>query len=91
MLLIANNGKPFFINKRPGKNERIFRLIKFKTINDKVDINGFLLPDKKRLTKVGKFLRKTSIDELPRLANVLKEDMSIVGSRPVTELYLNML
>lgn len=87
-LTIANNGKPFFIQKRPGKNERIFSIIKFKTMNDAKDTQGNLLPDAQRLTAVGKFVRKTSLDELPQLINVLKGDMSFVGPRPLLPQYL---
>ncbi len=87
-LAIANNGKPFFFQKRPGKNERIFSIIKFKSMNDKKDANGMLLPDKERLTKVGSFVRKTSLDEIPQLINVLKGDMSLIGPRPLLVSYL---
>ncbi len=87
-LAIANNGKPFFFQKRPGKNGRIFTIIKFKTMNDKRDAKGQLLPDAKRLTAVGSFVRKTSLDELPQLLNVLKGDMSFVGPRPLLPEYL---
>ena len=87
-LLIANNGQPFFIQRRPGKNEKIFKIIKFKTMNDKKDAQGKLLPDAKRLTTVGKIIRKTSIDEIPQLINVLKGDMSLVGPRPLLIQYL---
>src|SRR5665647_1058405 len=82
LLFIANNGKPFFTQLRPGKNERIFRLIKFKTMNDKKDKEGSLLPDAQRLTLIGKFVRKTSLDEIPQLLNVIKGDMSLIGQRP---------
>ncbi len=87
-LTIANNGKPFFFQKRPGKNERIFSIIKFKTMNDKKDVQGNLLSDAERLTAVGKFVRKTSLDEIPQLLNVLKGDMSLVGPRPLLPEYL---
>jgi undecaprenyl phosphate N,N'-diacetylbacillosamine 1-phosphate transferase len=87
-LTFANNGKPFFIQTRPGKNERPFRIIKFKTMNDKKDVDGNLLSDEKRLTKMGAFVRKTSIDELPQLLNVLKGDMSLIGPRPLLPEYL---
>lgn len=88
VLTIANSGSPFFFQKRPGKNEKIFRLIKFKTMNDKKDTSGVLLPDSKRLTKVGKFVRKTSLDEIPQLLNVIKGDMSLIGPRPLLPEYL---
>lgn len=88
LLFFANNGKPFFFQKRPGKNERIFNIIKFKTMTDKKDANGKLLPDSQRLTTIGKFVRKASIDEIPQLFNVLKGDMSIIGPRPLLPEYL---
>lgn len=87
-LYFANNGKPFFFQLRPGLNEKIFKIIKFKTMNDKKDIDGNLLPDAERLTVIGSFVRKTSLDELPQLINVLKGDMSIVGPRPLLPDYL---
>ena len=87
-LAIANNGKPFFFQKRPGKNGRIFSIIKFKTMNDKKDEHGNLLLDADRLTEVGKFVRKTSLDEIPQLINVLKGDMSLIGPRPLLPEYL---
>lgn len=87
-LAIANQGKPFFFQKRPGKNEKPFFIIKFKTMNDKKDEKGNLLPDAKRLTNIGAFVRKTSLDEIPQLLNVLKGDMSIVGPRPLLPEYL---
>ncbi|GGE00543.1 sugar transferase [Planktosalinus lacus] len=87
-LTIANNGNPFFIQARPGKNGRIFNIIKFKTMTDAKDAQGDLLPDAERLTGVGKFVRKTSLDELPQLLNVLKGDMSFVGPRPLLPEYL---
>jgi undecaprenyl phosphate N,N'-diacetylbacillosamine 1-phosphate transferase len=88
MLIIANEGKPFFFQARPGKNERIFKIIKFKTMNEKKDAQGELLPDEKRLTGVGKFVRKTSLDEIPQLMNVVKGDMSLIGPRPLLIQYL---
>lgn len=87
-LYIANQGKPFFFQLRPGKNEQLFKIIKFKTMNDKKDVDGNLLPDSKRLTKIGKIVRKTSLDELPQLINVLKGDMSLIGPRPLLPEYL---
>lgn len=87
-LFFANQGNPFFFQKRPGKNERIFRIIKFKTMNDNKDANGNLLPDAERLTAVGTFIRKTSLDEIPQLINVLKGDMSLIGPRPLLPQYL---
>ena len=79
---IAMKGNPFFTQLRPGKNEKIFRLIKFRTMSCQTDKNGNLLPDDKRLTKYGKFLRSTSLDELPELFNILIGDMSVIGPRP---------
>jgi undecaprenyl phosphate N,N'-diacetylbacillosamine 1-phosphate transferase len=87
-LFISNNGRPFFIQKRPGKNEKIFSIIKFKTMNDKKDNEGNLLSDEQRLTKIGSFVRKTSIDEIPQLINVLKGNMSLIGPRPLLPEYL---
>lgn len=87
-LLYANKGKPFFFQFRPGLHCRSFRVIKFKTMNDQKDKNGELLPDDKRLTAVGKFVRKTSLDEIPQLINVIKGDMSLVGPRPLLIDYL---
>src|SRR5690606_21312068 len=88
LLAIANNGKPFFFQQRPGKNEKVFRVIKFKTMNDKRDKDGNLLPDAERLTAIGKFVRKTSLDEIPQLLNVIKGDMSLIGPRPLLVSYL---
>jgi len=87
-LYFANRGKPLFFQERPGKDERIFKIIKFKTMNDRKDENGDLLPDAVRLTKVGAIVRKTSLDELPQLINVLKGDMSLIGPRPLRTFYL---
>lgn len=87
-LYIANQGKPFFFQQRPGKGSRIFKIIKFKTMNDKKDGNGNLLSDAERLTPIGSFVRKTSLDEIPQLINVLKGDMSLIGPRPLLVQYL---
>ena len=88
LLLFANQGKPFFVQRRPGKDQRIFLLVKFKTMNDRKDASGNLLPDEKRLTALGKFIRRTSLDEIPQLINVLKGEMSLVGPRPLLVEYL---
>ena len=90
LLVIANQGKPFFFQIRPGKNEKLFKIIKFKTMTDVKDTDGNLLPDAERLTKVGRFVRKTSLDELPQLINVLKGDMSLIGPRPLLPQYLSL-
>lgn len=88
-LHFANKGAgAFFFQERPGKGEKIFKVIKFKTMTDERDVNGNLLPDEQRITKVGKFVRSTSIDELPQLINVLKGDMSLIGPRPLLVKYL---
>lgn len=90
-LHFANKGTgAFFFQERPGKDGKIFKIIKFKTMTDEVDANGVLLPDKERLTTVGRFVRSTSIDELPQLINVLKGDMSLIGPRPLTPIYLQL-
>ena len=88
-LHFANKGSgAFFLQERPGKNGRIFRVVKFKTMTDERDADGRLLPDADRLTKVGRFVRSTSIDELPQLWNVFKGDMSLIGPRPLLVQYL---
>jgi len=88
LLFVSNRGKVFFIQERVGKNERIFRIIKFKTMNDSKDREGNLLSDDERLTVVGSFIRKLSLDELPQIINVLKGEMSLVGPRPLLIEYL---
>lgn len=87
-LAVANRGKVFFHQTRPGKGERLFRIVKFKTMNDLTDEHGKLLPDELRLTPMGSFVRKTSLDEIPQIINVLKGDMSFVGPRPLLVEYL---
>lgn len=82
-------GNPFFTQKRPGKDEKIFKLVKFRTMTNAKDENGELLSDAERLTKYGKFLRNTSLDELPELFNILKGDMSVIGPRPLLVEYLS--
>ena len=89
-LFFANDGKPFFFQLRPGKNGKIFKIIKFKTMTDKKDENGNLLPDADRLTKIGSFVRKTSLDKIPQLLNVIKGDMALVGPRPLLPQYLEL-
>lgn len=88
VLFFVNNGKVFFIQDRPGKNGRIFKIIKFKTMSDARDEKGNLLPDAERLTFIGRIIRKASLDEMPQLINVLKGDMSLVGPRPLLPEYL---
>jgi lipopolysaccharide/colanic/teichoic acid biosynthesis glycosyltransferase len=88
LLLIVNRANPFFLQSRPGKNEAIFKLIKFKTMTDRLDANGALLSDNERLTRVGNLLRKFSLDEIPQLINVFKGEMSLIGPRPLLVEYL---
>lgn len=88
ILAIDLRGNPFFIQLRPGKRTKIFKLIKFKTMNDKKDENGVILPPAKRITKIGKLVRSTSLDEIPQLINVIKGEMSLVGPRPLRVEYL---
>lgn len=90
LLYFANQGKPFFFQMRPGLNGGIFKIIKFKTMNDKKDSHGKLLSDEIRLTRVGKFVRKTSLDEIPQLINVITGDMSLIGPRPLLTNYLHL-
>jgi len=89
LLWVAQRGEPFFAQTRPGKNDKPFRLVKFRTMNVHTDANGQLLPEKQRLTKLGNLLRKASLDELPQFFNVIKGDMSIVGPRPLLMEYLD--
>lgn len=87
-LFFANHGKPFFVQRRPGLHAKIFSIIKFKTMTDRTDAQGVLLPDSQRLTAIGAFVRKTSVDEIPQLINVLKGEMSLIGPRPLLPQYL---
>lgn len=87
-LLVANRGKPFFYQRRPGMGGRLFSIVKFRTMNNRRGANGQLLPDAERLTPVGRFVRKTSLDEIPQLINVFLGEMSLVGPRPLLEEYL---
>ena len=88
ILALATKSNPLFLQRRPGQNEKLFILLKFKSMNNKTDASGHLLPDELRLTKIGKLLRLTSLDELPQLCNVLIGNMSLVGPRPLMEEYL---
>jgi lipopolysaccharide/colanic/teichoic acid biosynthesis glycosyltransferase len=88
LLAIVNKGNPFFFQNRPGKDERIFKIVKFRTMTNERDKNGVLLPDGDRLTGIGKFVRKTSMDEIPQLINILMGDMSLIGPRPLLPEYL---
>jgi lipopolysaccharide/colanic/teichoic acid biosynthesis glycosyltransferase len=87
-LIFINQGSPFFLQSRPGRNGKLYKIIKFKAMNDKKDSDGNLLSDEKRITKTGKFIRKTSLDEIPQLLNVLKGEMSLIGPRPLLPEYL---
>ena len=89
-LIVANQGNPFFFQQRPGKKEKLFKLIKFRTMNDQRDKESNLLPDAERLTRTGRFIRKTSLDEIPQLLNVIKGNMSLVGPRPLLVEYLSL-
>ncbi|MEL7251482.1 MAG: sugar transferase [Bacteroidota bacterium] len=88
LLMVQNSGTPFFLQQRPGRAQQPFFIIKFKSMNDKKDENGQLLPDIERMTAIGRWVRKLSIDELPQLINVLKGEMSLVGPRPLLMKYL---
>ena len=88
LLFFVNGGKAFFLQQRPGKNERIFKIIKFKTMNDRKDDNGNLLPAVERITAIGNFVRKLSLDEIPQMLNVITGDMSLIGPRPLLVEYL---
>ena len=90
VLIFINRGKPFLLQKRPGKNGQIFQLIKFRSMNDLRDASGNLLPSEERITKVGSFLRTTSLDEIPQIINILKGDMSLIGPRPLLSQYLDL-
>jgi lipopolysaccharide/colanic/teichoic acid biosynthesis glycosyltransferase len=90
LLFFSNKGYPFFIQYRPGKKGKIFKIYKFKTMTEAKDKNGKLLPDKDRLTIIGNFVRKSSLDEIPQLINVLKGDMSLIGPRPLLTRYLHL-
>lgn len=89
-ITLSNKGNPFFLQKRPGRDGKVFTIIKFKTMNDKKDSDGNLLSDEQRLTTIGSFIRRTSIDEIPQLINVLKGDMSLIGPRPLLVNYMHL-
>jgi len=90
LLSFANKGNPFFVQERPGKKEKIFKIVKFRTMTNERDASGNLLPDEKRLTRIGKLVRKTSLDEIPQLVNVFLGDMSLIGPRPLLPQYLKI-
>ncbi len=90
LIFLSTGTNPFFLQQRPGKNEKIFTIIKFKTMNNKRDAQGNLLSDSERLTRLGNFIRKTSLDEIPQLINVFKNDMSFIGPRPLLPEYLSL-
>ncbi|MBC8643945.1 sugar transferase [Flavobacterium lindanitolerans] len=90
LFVFCQSRETIFVQKRPGKNGDIFKIVKFKTMNDKKDKQGKLLPDADRLTKIGAFVRKTSLDEIPQLINVIKGDMSLIGPRPLLVHYLHL-
>ena len=90
LLWLSNKGTPFFTQERPGKDCKPFRVVKFKTMNDNRDASGNLLPDDERLTRLGKFVRKTSLDEIPQLINVIRGDMSLIGPRPLLMEYITL-
>ena len=90
LLWVSNKGTPFYTQLRPGKDCKPFRIIKFKTMNDETDASGRLLPDEKRLTAIGRIVRKTSLDEIPQLLNVIKGDMSLIGPRPLLMEYVSV-
>ncbi|MFM9987036.1 sugar transferase [Flavobacterium sp.] len=89
-LALANRGNPFFFQNRPGKNGKIFKIVKFKTMTNEKDSDGKLLSDEERLTSIGSFIRKTSLDEIPQLINIIKGDMSLIGPRPLLTQYLHL-